>query len=40
LLIFEEGMKGLVKWASKIEAKDRFDKAYKELEEKKLVRIL
>ena len=35
---FEEGMKELVEWASKIEAKDRFDKAYKELEEKRLVR--
>jgi len=34
---FEEGMKELVEWASKIEARDRFDKAYKELEEKKLV---
>ena len=34
---FEEGMKELVEWASKIEAKDRFEKAYKELEEKRLV---
>jgi len=34
---FEEGMKELVEWASKIEAKDRFDKAYKELEERRLV---
>ena len=34
---FEEGMKELVEWASKIEARDRFEKAYKELEEKRLV---
>ena len=34
---FEEGMKGLVEWASKIEAKDGFDEAYKELKEKRLV---
>ncbi|RLI76571.1 nucleoside-diphosphate sugar epimerase [Archaeoglobales archaeon] len=34
---FEEGMKELVKWGEKVEAKDRFDEAYKELLSRRLV---
>ena len=34
---FEEGMRELVKWGEEVEAKDRFDEAYKELLSRRLV---
>jgi len=34
---FEEGMGELVAWGAKVEAKDRFDEAYKELLSRRLV---
>jgi dTDP-L-rhamnose 4-epimerase len=34
---FEEGMKELIAWSRNAESVDNYDKAYKELKEKKLV---